>query len=185
MICLFYDITSGDINGYMILQDEQPMPANGIEGTQEQADNPQKYRVDLTANPAVIVERTDAELLKRLISQFTASIDNKVAVVYSNWMRFQAEYEAREAAAQAYKDAGYTGDPSIWISGFATAAGLAPKDAADRILAQSVALRGALSDLGALRMRKYEVLVAATPDDAQTIFADICAKIDATAATIQ
>jgi hypothetical protein len=185
MICLFYDIASGDINGYMVLQDEQTMPANGIEGTQEQADNLQSFRVDLTATPATVVARTDDELLKRLIGQYTASIDARVAAVYAIWMRYQAEYESREAAAQAFKDAGYTGDATIWVTGFATPAGLTPQAAADRILSQSVELRGALANLGALRMRKYEVMAATSCDAAKAAYDDICAKVDALAATIK
>jgi hypothetical protein len=112
-------------------------------------------------------------------------IDAKVAAIYSTWMRFQAEYEAREAAAQAFKDAGYTGDAGIWVTGFAAAAGLTAQAAADRILVQSVSLRGALEGLGALRMRKYELLAATDEDTARQRRDAIFTAIDTLAATIQ
>jgi hypothetical protein len=125
------------------------------------------------------------ESLPDLKTRLATNIDARVAAIYSTWMRFQAEYEAREAAAEAFKAAGYAGDAGIWVTGFATAAGLTPQAAADRILSQSVQLRGALASLGALRMRKYEVLAAADAAAAQAQFDEICASIGAVAAAIQ
>jgi len=117
-------------------------------------------------------------------SSLVNSIDNMVATVYSSWTRFQAEYEQREAAAQAFKDAGYTGNASVWVSAFATSAGKTLREAADLILAQSVSLRGALATLGALRMRKYEVLAAESESAARAAYDDIATAIEAAAASI-
>jgi hypothetical protein len=133
-------------------------------------------------NTAVLPANATLDNTKAVLME---SIDAKVAAVYSTWMRFQAEYEAREAAAQAFKDANYTGDAGIWITGFATAAGLTPQAAADRILVQSVSLRGALEGLGALRMRKYEVLSATDEDAARQRRDAIFTAIDTLATAIQ
>jgi hypothetical protein len=108
-----------------------------------------------------------------------------VAAIYTTWTRFQQEYLQRETAARAYKAAGYTGDVSIWISGFSTASGKTPQEAADLIIAQADGLYAALSTLGALRMRKYEVLTASDSDTALAAHATITAAIDTVAAAIQ
>jgi hypothetical protein len=106
-----------------------------------------------------------------------ASIDGMVAATYSTWTRFQAEYEARREAAQAFQAAGYAGDPGVWVSSYATAAGLTGKQAADNILAQAAALDATLANVGALRMRKYEISAAADAATAQSIANDITAQV--------
>ncbi|KDR25962.1 hypothetical protein [Caballeronia zhejiangensis] len=132
-----------------------------------------------TAEPYQVGESLDA-----LKERLTNAIDVKVADIYSNWMRFAQEYLERQAAAQAFKDAGYVGDPGPWVTAFAVPAGKTNQEATDIILAQSVMLNGALATLGALRMRKYEVIGAADPAAAQASYDDIMAKIDQTAAQI-
>lgn len=122
--------------------------------------------------------------LDTLVKSLTANVDSRVATIYSQWTRFQAEYEAREAAAKAFKDAGYAGDPGVWVAAFADAAGKTNQEAADLILSQAASLNAALSTLGALRMRKYEILSATTAADAQTAYDDIMTKINAAAAAI-
>jgi hypothetical protein len=125
------------------------------------------------------------ETLDALKSRLTDSIDAKVAAIYSNWTRFQQAYLNRAAAAQAFKDAGYVGDPGEWVTGFAVPAGMTNQAATDLILSQSVSLNGALLALDTLRMRKYEVVNAADPATAQAAYDDIMAKIDQTASQIQ
>jgi hypothetical protein len=183
MYVLMYDAT-GRVIGSMQQPDGAWLPPNTIECTAEQAAALMQYRVDLTGAAPVIVQIEAATWLNTLKVQLSNSIDSTVATIYSTWMRFQAEYESREAAAQAYKDAGYTGDVSKWISGFSDAADKTPQEAADLILEQSVSLRGALEALGALRMRKYEVLMAADSDAATAAHTSIMAAIQAVAAAI-
>lgn len=108
-----------------------------------------------------------------------ASIDDAVAAIYARYNRFQAEYTEREAQAQAYKDAGYTGDVPVQVAAFATPAGKTGQQAADIILSQAAQLRGALSQLGVLRMRKYEVLAAPDAAAAQAIADAILGAIQA------
>jgi hypothetical protein len=91
-----------------------------------------------------------------------ADVDAQIASIYEKFQRFQMEYTNREVAAQAFKDAGYTGDPTVWVSRFADNKGIPYQQAADIILAQASQLRGALQQLGALRMDKY--LIDATVD---------------------
>ena len=107
----------------------------------------------------------------------TVQIDEAVAAIYGRFTRFQLEYTEREAQAQAYKDAGYTGPVPPRVSEFATPAGMPAQAATDLILAQAVNLRTAQGALSALRMRKYEVLRAATDAEAQAVAAEILAGI--------
>jgi hypothetical protein len=117
-------------------------------------------------------------------NQLAAEIDALVANIYSQWTRFQAEYEARLAAAQAFKTAGYQGDPGVWITSYAASAAKGYQDAADTILAQASNLQNALEQLGALRMRKYEVINAPDAPTAQATYNSIVASINQVAATL-
>jgi len=184
MYFFLYD-DAGTVRGSMDFPDGTAAPMSKMVAcTAEQAAAMYRYRVDLTDTPAV-VEIDPVTLLKSLTTDLAASIDAKVATVYANWTRFQQEYLQREAAARAYKAAGYTGDVSIWISGFANAAGKTSQEAADLIVAQADGLYAALSSLGALRMRKYEVFTASDCDAAFAAHDAISAEIDTVAATIQ
>ena len=103
------------------------------------------------------------------IAELAKSIDSAVASVYEQYTRFEVEYLEREKQAQAYKAAGYTGDVPVQVAAFAGPAGKTGQQAAEIILAQAAKLRGALSQLGVLRMRKYEVLAAPDAATAQAI----------------
>ena len=111
-------------------------------------------------------------------------IDEAVAAIYGRFTRFQLEYTEREAQAQAYKDAGYTGPVPPRVAEFATPAGMPAQAATDLILQQAVNLRAAQSALSALRMRKYEVLRAATDAEAQAAAVEIFAAIAAVGAQV-
>jgi hypothetical protein len=106
-------------------------------------------------NTAAPVSEPDTSVL---ITQYSNQIDNTVADVYSAFTRFQQEYTNRENAAQAYTNAGYTGDPTMWVTSFSDAAGLTPQQGAVKILQQATLLNGALMALAAQRMRKYELV---------------------------
>ena len=111
-------------------------------------------------------------------------IDEAVASIYGRFTRFQLEYTEREAQAQAYKDAGYTGPVPPRVAEFATPAGMPAQAATDLILQQAVNLRTAQGELSALRMRKYEVLRAATDEQAQAVAAEILAGVTAVGANV-
>ena len=111
------------------------------------------------------------------IAELAKSIDSAVAALYAQYTRFEVEYLEREKQAQAYKDAGYTGEMPQQVAAFATPANKTGKQAADIILMQAAQLRGALAQLGVLRMRKYEVLMCTSVTDAQTKAATILAAV--------
>lgn len=115
--------------------------------------------------------------------QLVARLDSNVAAIYADWARFDAEYALREKAAEAYKAAGYTGDCSVWISAYATAVNVPLTVACDQILAQSEALRNARERVGALRMRKHEIL-ALSGQEAEDRFQEIYAEIQKAVALI-
>ena len=129
----------------------------------------------LTPPPGPPFDRTAAAL----------QIDEAVAGIYGRFTRFQLEYTEREAQAQAYKDAGYTGEVPPRVAEFATPAGMPAQAATDLILAQAVNLRTAQGELSALRMRKYEVLRAATDEQAQAVAAEILAGVEAVGRAVQ
>lgn len=110
--------------------------------------------VPVALSPIANAELTSAKAALAL------QVDERVAEVYSRWFRFDAEYTAREAAARAFAAAGFAGEPDVWVSAFAFAAGKTFQSAAELIIAQADMLRSALLQLGALRMQKYRVLGA-------------------------
>jgi hypothetical protein len=122
--------------------------------------------------------------LADVIQQLSNDIDSQVASIYSGWTRFQQEYLLRQAAAQSFKDANYVGDPGVWVTAFADAAGLSNRVATDSILGQATLLNDALEALGAQRMRKYEILKAADKTAAQSSHDDIVSHIKTIAAAL-
>lgn len=104
-------------------------------------------------------------------------IDDNVAAIYVRFTRFDVEYYERETQAQAFKDANYEGDVPARVQEFATPAGLAANVATDLILSQAAALRDAMAQLSALRMRKYEVTRAVTDELAEATAEVILATI--------
>ena len=112
-------------------------------------------------------------------AELCARIDVAVAAIYARFGQFEAEYTLREQQAKAYKAADYKGDVPVQVAAFATPAGKTPREAADIIIAQSEQLRGALSQLGVLRMRKYEVMQAADVAKAQSVADEVLAAIAA------
>lgn len=113
-----------------------------------------------------------------------AQIDAAVIAIYDRPMSLSKEYEGREKAAADYKAAGYSGTVPPRLAGFATPAGLTAQAAADLVLLQAAQLRGALDVLSDLRMRKNEVLLAATDTEARTLHTAIMAQIAAIAAAL-
>lgn len=122
--------------------------------------------------------------LNALRQRLAEKVDTTIAAIYSKWFRFEAEYVAREAAARAFAAGGYSGDPGIWVTGFSVPAGLPANQAADVIISQADSLRAALEDLGALRMRKYEIMATATPGAAQAAHDSIVSEAAAIAANL-
>lgn len=123
-----------------------------------------------------VFSNPDAATLPDFKSKIMRKIDDRFAQIYFAFTRFKDEYEMREAAARAYKAAGYTGAVSAWISSFANASGVSNSVATDTIIAQADAARGAVPILGGLRMRKYEILGAQDIETAQTIADSILAQ---------
>lgn len=119
------------------------------------------------------VQPAPGPTIAALITQYSDQIDDAVANVYSAFTRFQQEYLQREAAAQAYTNAGYTGDPTMWVLSFSNAAGLTPQQGAQKILQQANQLNSALMALAAQRMRKYELVPTLDAAGLQTVYNSI------------
>lgn len=124
-------------------------------------------------------------VLASLRQDLVDSVDSHIAAIYARWMRFESEYVEREAAARAFAAAGYVGEPGVWVTSFATPAGLTEPAAADRIIEQADSLRLALEKLAALRMAKYGVLAAEDAATAQAAHDTIVAQANVIAAGLQ
>lgn len=135
-------------------------------------------------NEPITEQMIQAEMARLERLELVSGIDDLVASIYQRWTRFEAEYELREADAQAYRDVGYTGDVPRQVAAFADRANLPAPQATDLILSQAAALRTALANLGDLRMRKYEVINAPDAEAAENLFIEIKALIEAEAENI-
>lgn len=111
--------------------------------------------------------------------ELMANLDNKIEARLRNSTRFSLGYVEREAAAIAFKDAGYTGDPTTWVSRFADNTGLTNTQATDLILSQAAAMRAALKALEEYRMDKYLIQAKPTITEAEAEYARIGALVDA------
>ncbi|HHE3608587.1 TPA: hypothetical protein ACPDS2_002192 [Pasteurella multocida] len=129
-------------------------------------------------NEWVLDEKKCAEIKRELIKKLVDSIDDAAAEIGARWTRFAEEYKEREAAAIAFKEAGFNGEVSIYISSFATVAGLDNKSASLLILKQAEGLRALQEQLAIQRMRKYELKHEELSDEElQNIHDDIVSKM--------
>ncbi|UAX42486.1 hypothetical protein [Pasteurella canis] len=129
-------------------------------------------------NEWVLDEKKCAEIKREFIKKLVDSIDDTAANIGSKWTRFAEEYKERESAATAFKEAGFTGEVSIYISSFATVAGLDNKSATLLILKQAEGLRALQEQLAVQRMRKYELKHDELSDEElQNIHDDIISKM--------
>lgn len=105
----------------------------------------------------IISPEKSAQQKQKYQDELIKHIDDTAAEIAAHWTRFAEEYKAREEAALAYKEANFTGEPSIYISSFATVAGFDNKAATLLILQQAAGLRHLQEQLAVQRMRKYEL----------------------------
>ncbi|HDR1925660.1 TPA: hypothetical protein QB638_002069 [Pasteurella multocida] len=133
-------------------------------------------------NSWIIDEEKQTEIKRELIKKLVDSIDDAAAGIGARWTRFAEEYKEREAAALAFKEANFTGEVSIYISSFATVAGLDNKSATLLILKQAQGLRTLQEQLAVQRMRKYELKhEELNEEELQQIHDDIIGKMQALA----
>ncbi|WP_112122497.1 hypothetical protein [Haemophilus influenzae] len=133
-------------------------------------------------NSWVIDEEKQTEVKRELIKRLVDSIDDTAASISAKWTRFSEEYKERESAALAFKEANFTGEVSIYISSFATVAGLDNKSATLLILKQAEGLRTLQEQLAVQRMRKYELKhEELSEEELQQIHNDIIRKMKALA----
>ena len=129
-------------------------------------------------NSWVVDEKKKTEIKRELIKNLVDSIDDTAANISSRWIRFAEEYKEREAAAIAFKEANFAGEVSVYISSFATVAGLDNQSASLLILQQAERLRALQQQLAVQRMRKYELKHEALSDEElKNIHDDIVSKM--------
>ncbi|HHF0494365.1 hypothetical protein MYT72_08700 [Haemophilus influenzae] len=150
-----------DFKGQYILVDRQPTELHKWNG-----------------NSWIVDEKKKTEIKRELIKNLVDSIDDTAANISSRWTRFAEEYKEREAAAIAFKEANFTGEVSVYISSFATVAGLDNQSASLLILQQAEKLRALQQQLAVQRMRKYELKHEALSDEKlKNIHEDIVSKM--------
>ncbi|OBX79839.1 hypothetical protein [Haemophilus aegyptius] len=129
-------------------------------------------------NSWVVDKKKKTEIKRELIKNLVDSIDDTAANISARWTRFAEEYKEREAAAIAFKEANFAGEVSVYISSFATVAGLDNQSASLLILQQAESLRTLQQQLAVQRMRKYELKHEALSDEErQNIHDDIIGKM--------
>ncbi|MCK8927741.1 hypothetical protein MYT22_06415 [Haemophilus influenzae] len=129
-------------------------------------------------NSWIVDEKKKTEIKRELIKNLVDSIDDTAANISARWTRFAEEYKEREAAAIAFKEANFAGEVSVYISSFATVAGLDNQSASLLILQQAESLRTLQQQLAVQRMRKYELKHEALSDEElQNIHDDIVSKM--------
>ena len=150
-----------DFKGQYILVDRQPTELHKWNG-----------------NSWIVDEKKKTEIKRELIKNLVDSIDDTAANISSRWIRFAEEYKEREAAAIAFKEANFAGEVSVYISSFATVAGLDNQSASLLILQQAERLRALQQQLAVQRMRKYELKHEALSDEElKNIHDDIVSKM--------
>ncbi|KIP43099.1 hypothetical protein SU55_07035 [Haemophilus influenzae] len=150
-----------DFKGQYILVDRQPTELHKWNG-----------------NSWVVDKKKKTEIKRELIKNLVDSIDDTAANISARWTRFAEEYKEREAAAIAFKEANFAGEVSVYISSFATVAGLDNQSASLLILQQAESLRTLQQQLAVQRMRKYELKHEALSDEElQRIHDDIIGKM--------
>lgn len=133
-------------------------------------------------NSWVVDKKKKTEIKRELIKNLVDSIDDTAANISARWTRFAEEYKEREAAAIAFKEANFAGEVSVYISSFATVAGLDNQSASLLILQQAESLRTLQQQLAVQRMRKYELKHEALSDEElKNIHDDIIGKMQALA----
>ena len=149
-----------DFKGQYILVDRQPTELHKWNGSW------------------IVDEKKKTEIKRELIKNLVDSIDDTAANISARWTRFAEEYKEREAAAIAFKEANFAGEVSVYISSFATVAGLDNKSATLLILKQAERLRTLQQQLAVQRMRKYELKHEALSDEElKNIHDDIVSKM--------
>lgn len=133
---------------------------------------------DRIVNGGVVPAVLSLAELAALRQQLVTTVDDRIAEILARWLRFEAGYVAREAAARAFVAAEYLGDPGIWVTGFAEPAGLTNAAAANLIITQADGLRGALEQLEAARMLKYRILAANSAATAYAEYDSIIVRAD-------
>ncbi|CWW59008.1 hypothetical protein [Haemophilus influenzae] len=129
-------------------------------------------------NSWIVDEKKKTEIKRELIKNLVDSIDDTAANISARWTRFAEEYKEREAAAIAFKEANFAGEVSVYISSFATVAGLDNQSASLLILQQAERLRALQQQLAVQRMRKYELKHEALSDEElKNIHDDIVSKM--------
>ncbi len=170
----YIELLNGQSSGKVIVSDENGNPIL-IETS------PSEFH-ELINGVWTINNEKQVEAKRALIQKLVDNIDNTAASILSKWTRFTEEYKLREAAAIAFKEAGFTGDVSIYISSFATVAGLDNQSATLLILQQAQSLRTLQEQLAVQRMRKYELKHEELSDeDLRRIHDDIISKMQALA----
>lgn len=106
-----------------------------------------------------------AQMFTMMRDSFVRQVDQENDEVIDRAIgRRQVQYEMAEAAALAYKTAGYTGDVPEEVDAWVAASGMTPQAATDDILAQATAWRAVSKMLYRARLgHKRQAAVIPTP----------------------
>lgn len=125
-----------------------------------------------------------AAALQVAIQQIDSSADQARAGVVGDALRV-VEYQMAEDEARAFEAAGFEGAVPATVQATVDAEGVSPQSAAESILAEADAWRGAMCKIRAARLTgKQAVLGAATHADAERLTDTAIAEIRASVAGV-
>lgn len=132
---------------------------------------------DNKKNAWQLSELKKLEQRTQMAQRFAKDIDDVAAEQLAKPARFQAEYQLRETQALAFEASGFQGEAPEQVAAFAQAAHLSHEAAAKTILQQAKMLRTALSKIGVLRMRKFELSHCETVEEMENLTREIVQKL--------
>jgi hypothetical protein len=181
MFTLTYDKTGKIIAKSQYSENQNTLPSDQIECTQEQFLNCQNYQIV----DGKVVQIAGDVILATLKADLCAKIDARAVEVGDSTVKssvyLSSEYQRNASDAQAWKDAGYTGEPPLSVKTGAESHGITAKEEADLILRESAMAEGFIETLRTWRMTAKGVQGiqgATTPEQAQAVFDAAMADLD-------
>jgi hypothetical protein len=173
MFTLTYDKTGKIIAKSHYSEHQSTLPSDQIECTQEQFLNCQNYQIV----DGKIVQIASDVILATLKADLCAKIDARAVEVGDSTVKssvyLSSEYQRNASDAQAWKDAGYTGEPPLSVKTGAESHGLTYQEEAELILRESAMAEGFIETLRTWRMTAKGVQGIQgthTATDAQAVF---------------
>jgi hypothetical protein len=181
MFTVTYEKTGKIVAKSQYSERQNTLPSDQIECTEEHFLNCQNYQIV----DGKIVQIASDIILATLKTDLCAKIDERAVEVgdstIKNSVYLSSEYQRNASDSQAWKDAGYTGEPPLSVKTGAESHGITAKEEADLILRESAMAEGFIETLRTWRMRAKGlngIQGAVTVEAAQAVFDAAMSDLD-------